>query len=1392
MFQKSQTYIWGAGYYGTLTALYLGRSGVAIKGFIDKNAENIKTEMGHPVLSPSEKLFNENPDCQVIIAVNNENAIKEITEFLLQAGLEKDKSFIISPLVLGLNHFNLDADFLEVFQAKINISSEWKIKLFHATQKQNLKFTAQFMQDIMAYLFFEGKTGGFYIDIGAHDGYSGSTTYWAEQLGWNGICVEPQKELFEQLKKHRKCALYNFGLSDKAQKNIEFTHFPERSFRSGIASTMSAEHIEEAKKLSNMTATTIDTITFNDMMKDFPDIKHIDFISVDTEGHELNVLQSIDFDKYTFGLMTIETQENSGVVKFVKGKGYKPLLTAGSDVVFVPTNYPERLICCLSPFQTYNIYIELMKLSLQRINIGCVSDKNIDVADFIWYHWLESQYENEQILPRLKLLANSGKKIIFNFHNKIPHETKEVKKAKEFVKTLIEISCKIVIHSNESIQIIQDICQKDAHVLNKIVCVPHPHYIGIYGAEKTAASLPNNKLKLCFFGAIRKYKNIDLLISAVKELDFDDVELNIVGNCYSDEYAQYLQNLIGENRNIKCDFRLVCDENIPEIIDNSHILVLPYNLESSLNSGTTIMAFSYSRTVLSSQTGTLSDIEDKSFFFAYSYKTQADHKEELKKQIATVREKYKGNYNELLKLGTRAKKYVEKHNSVELVTERLSEVFETKSIKAKISVLIPVYNAEKHLRKCLDSVLDQTYTNIEAVCVNDCSTDNSLAILNEYARKDKRIIVIDKHINEDASFARRDALVHSTGQYILCVDSDDWIEPDMLECLYNAALFNNYDIVCSGYFEERENGTTVFAPQNIHKDKIGRIKYGIFGFGNIKLLWNKLVKREVYENIVFKNVGTNEDCLIAAQLFYYANKIGYINKPLYHWQFNECSVTNNKSLSLKRYEDRKANYLHIIEFCKEKFGNDLSVFEPDLSIRMANIERQNPELILKCLNSNRDIYIYGAGIYGERTASIIKYNDVKIKGFIDKNATKIKSKLGLPVFEPNEILSNKNNDVQIIIAVADINAIREIVDMLMLAGLKREDDFVLTSLISIPVSLEFFEKEKTLDHEAMQDYCRNIIKKRNDIYLHNEETAKKLANDWNGTINKPQNIRFIDNAIPIVLCANEKFAPYLSVMLQSILEHTNSQRKYHFIILERDFKSEVKKRLETQTTRFPHCTIDFISVTEAFEDIPLVITGAHFSIDMYSRLFIPYWFDKYKKVIYLDSDMFAKSDIAELYDLDIQNYCLAAAIDQIYNWNLKHRNYTFFATATPTFMFLENWHRYFNSGVLIFDTKKFKEKFSYQDLFKFAIYYTNRYTKHFGDQEILNLLIKDDYFTLPPQWNYQWHAPSENGKSYQTAKVDTKIIHFTHKKPWDDIPEMANNPVALAYLDYMKKITNHI
>ena len=123
----------------------------------------------------------------------------------------------------------------------------------------------------------------------------------------------------------------------------------------------------------------------------------------------------------------------------------------------------------------------------------------------------------------------------------------------------------------------------------------------------------------------------------------------------------------------------------------------------------------------------------------------------------------------------------------------------------KVSIIVPVYNVEKYLRQCVDSIVNQSLKEIEIICINDGSTDNSLQILEGYAQRDKRIKIINKR-NEGLSTARNTGMEYATGEYIGFVDSDDFINEKMYENLYKNAKSNKSDIVmCPAYVFDNNN-----------------------------------------------------------------------------------------------------------------------------------------------------------------------------------------------------------------------------------------------------------------------------------------------------------------------------------------------------------------------------------------------------------------------------------------------------------------------------------------------------------------------------------------------------------------------------------------------------------
>ena len=128
----------------------------------------------------------------------------------------------------------------------------------------------------------------------------------------------------------------------------------------------------------------------------------------------------------------------------------------------------------------------------------------------------------------------------------------------------------------------------------------------------------------------------------------------------------------------------------------------------------------------------------------------------------------------------------------------------------KISVIVPVYNTSKFLEKCLNSIIEQNFKDIEIIIINDCSTDNSLKIINGFIKIDSRIILINKEKNEGLSAARNSGIEIARGEYILHIDSDDWIEENYFKNIYENAINNQADMVISDYYLDFNNGKIIY------------------------------------------------------------------------------------------------------------------------------------------------------------------------------------------------------------------------------------------------------------------------------------------------------------------------------------------------------------------------------------------------------------------------------------------------------------------------------------------------------------------------------------------------------------------------------------------------------
>lgn len=227
----------------------------------------------------------------------------------------------------------------------------------------------------------------------------------------------------------------------------------------------------------------------------------------------------------------------------------------------------------------------------------------------------------------------------------------------------------------------------------------------------------------------------------------------------------------------------------------------------------------------------------------------------------------------------------------------------SQNLEPLISVVVPVYNVEKYLPKCLDSLLSQTYKNLEIICVNDGSPDNSIKILQEYASKDSRIKVISQE-NKGLSGARNTGMKSATGELIYFIDSDDWISSDYLQNMYKTMSSLDVDVVIDGkHSYVWENGT-----QKVKKSRYEGVfeknKFNLRKTLGFVMVWNKLYKRKFLEDTgVFYPEGvTCEDCFFYYTVFTKVRKFAIINNGTYFYRQNDKSLMSQIKSGKRLYD----------------------------------------------------------------------------------------------------------------------------------------------------------------------------------------------------------------------------------------------------------------------------------------------------------------------------------------------------------------------------------------------------------------------------------------------------------------------------------------------------------
>lgn len=282
-----------------------------------------------------------------------------------------------------------------------------------------------------------------------------------------------------------------------------------------------------------------------------------------------------------------------------------------------------------------------------------------------------------------------------------------------------------------------------------------------------------------------------------------------------------------------------------------------------------------------------------------------------------------------------------------------------------ISVIVPVYNVEKYLRRCLDSIVNQTYKNLEIILVDDGSVDNSGNICDEYAVKDKRIQVIHKE-NGGVSKARNIAMNIMSGKYVIFIDADDWIEKDCIEELVNAAIMHNVELVRYNYYVNYTSNDNLvtnekkyFEQKNVsireRKYFNQIIEYIIAGKINAYSVL-LLVRTEVIHkyNIFFQeDVHLMEDVLFYIDLFTHITSFIYVDIPMYHYFQN----SEGACLSKQNYDRNLYETFMVNKKIKEKLLKNNFNIEEQVKILDTRYISLITEYIYRYISINTEKYI---------------------------------------------------------------------------------------------------------------------------------------------------------------------------------------------------------------------------------------------------------------------------------------------------------------------------------------------------------------------------------------------------------------------------------------------------
>lgn len=365
-----------------------------------------------------------------------------------------------------------------------------------------------------------------------------------------------------------------------------------------------------------------------------------------------------------------------------------------------------------------------------------------------------------------------------------------------------------------------------------------------------------------------------------------------------------------------------------------------------------------------------------------------------------------------------------------------------------LSVVVPVYNVEPYLERCIQSILNQTYKNLEVILVDDGSTDKSGSVCDEYAHRDERVIVIHKQ-NGGQSSARKAGAAIATGSYITAVDSDDWIESNMFEEMMGAAVKSGADVVSSGMIKDYGNHCVpgqdlipagFYDGDNYRQNVLDKL-INLEEFFERRLdfcIWGRLYKKDLY--IEFQNKVPNvikilEDYAVVFPLLYKAKSLFILPKNYYHYCVRAdsiCGVVKNDYEGQKVFEQYFKNILSFLPDTEitQKQVSLIIAYSKSFTTPDAFFSVKNGILYPYGVAKDKKILVYGGGKFGQRLKTFLqKYPEFNVVAYTDK--------ANIEGYVSVEEALKKDYDV-IIIAIALASSAKSAVQDLIDFGVKKE------------------------------------------------------------------------------------------------------------------------------------------------------------------------------------------------------------------------------------------------------------------------------------------------------------------------------------------------------------------